>query len=220
MKFNCISFRLQDRSFPRSHGNPVWMTLISMLLMMVLQPMVHGQTDTARITGSVADTSGAVIPGATVTITNLEQGTAYNAVSDGSGNFTVAALPRGTYNVSVTANGFQSASEGITLDVSQVQALNFKLTPGAVTTSVTVTDAAPLVETSTSSTGEVIQGRQVTELAVKRAKLHLAGTVDARSYTRAIRQLSQRREWRCGDLPQPGKRRRSRVEQWTAAAGK
>ena len=140
------------------------MTLICVLLMSLIQPMVHGQTDTARITGSVADTSGAVIPGAAITATNVEQGTVYNVVSDGTGNFTLAALPRGTYNVSVTANGFQGQSEGVTLDVSQVQAINFKLSPGQVATSVEVTGAAPLVETSTSSEGEVIQGRQVTEL--------------------------------------------------------
>ena len=138
--------------------------LIGVLLMLLVQPLVHGQTDTARITGSVADPSGAVIPKAAVTVTNVEQGTVYNTVSDATGNFTVAALPRGTYNISVTASGFQTQSEGVTLDVSQIQAVNFKLSPGEVTTSVTVTAAAPLVETSTSSEGEVIQGRQVTEL--------------------------------------------------------
>ena len=143
--------------------NSGWKALIPLILVFH-QLTVYAQTDTARIQGSVTDSTGAVIQQASVTVTNLDQGTVYNAVSDGTGSFTVAALPRGTYNISVAANGFQGQSQGVTLDVSQVQAVNFKLSPGAVTTSVTVTSAAPLVETSTSSEGEVIHGRQVTEL--------------------------------------------------------
>jgi len=164
MARNCTSSTVQNHSFFRAGREHRWLALAFVLLMTFIQPVVHGQTDTARITGSVADASGAAIAGATVTVTNLEQGTVYNSVSDNTGNFVVAALPRGTYNVSVTAKGFEGQSEGVTLDVSQVQAINFKLSPGEVTTSVTVTSAAPLVETSTSSEGEVIHGRQVTEL--------------------------------------------------------
>lgn len=163
MTLNSASTRLPHNAIRDARHHELWAALISVLLIFI-HPMVYGQTDTARLTGSVADASGAVIPGAAVTVTNLEQGTVYNVLSDGSGNFAVAALPRGSYNVSVTANGFQRQSQGITLDVSQVQAMNFKLSPGAVSTSVEVTAAAPLVETSTSSEGEVIQGRQVTEL--------------------------------------------------------
>ena len=160
----CTSTCLRIYALSCPRRNSGWMALISVLLMLLAPPTVQGQTDTARITGTVADASGAVIPGATVTTTSLDQGMTYNSISDATGNFTVAALPRGTYNVSVAAKGFQSQSEGVTLDVSQVQAINFKLNPGEVTTSVTVTAAAPLVETSTSSAGEVIHGRQVTEL--------------------------------------------------------
>ena len=150
-----------SRSFAWSQH---WAMASFACLLLLTGPTLCAQTDTARITGSVADQLGAVIPGAALTVTSLEQGTTYSAVSDGEGNFAIPGLPRGTYNVSVSANGFESESQGVTLDVSQIQAINFKLSPGAVTTSVTVTDAAPLVQTSTSSQGEVIQGRQVTEL--------------------------------------------------------
>lgn len=122
------------------------------------------QTDTARIQGSVADTSGAAIRGAAIKVTSVEQGTVFTATSDDSGNFTVAALPRGSYTATVSASGFEGQSQTVTLQVSQVQAINFKLRPGMVTSVVEVTDAAPLVETSTSSIGEVIQGAQVTDL--------------------------------------------------------
>ena len=164
MSINCASARLRSRAFSRSRLDSCWLTLLSVLLTLLVRPALYAQTDTARITGSVTDLTNAVIAKANITVTNVEQGTTYTAVSDGTGNFTIAAIPRGTYNVSVTADGFQGQSEGVTLDVSQVQAINFKLSPGAVATSVTVTAAAPLVETSTSSEGEVIHGRQVTEL--------------------------------------------------------
>lgn len=140
------------------------MVPIALLIVLLYSPSLSAQTDTARIQGSVLDASGAAIRGATIKVTNAEQGTVYTAIADDSGNFTVSALPRGTYSVAVSATGFQSQTEGVILQVSQVQAINFKLNPGEVTSVVTVTDAAPLVETSTSSIGEVVQGRQVTEL--------------------------------------------------------
>ena len=208
MEFYCSSHRLRD------HVNPGWVTLLSVLLMLVIQPLVHGQTDTARITGTVADASGAVIAKANVTVTNVEQGTVFNAVSDGTGNFTVAALPRGTYNISVAAEGFQSQSQGMTLDVSQVQAINFKLSPGEVTTSVTVTAAAPLVEISTSSEGEVIEGRQVTELPLNGRNFTslalLTPGVTRGQYGNSASGVN-------GDAS--GERRRSGFEQRTAATG-
>ncbi len=135
-----------------------------MFLLSLGMTHLNAQTDTARIQGTVTDASGAAIPNANVVVTNVDQGTSYNATADASGNFSIAALPRGNYTAKVQVEGFESQSQSLTLQVSQVQALNFKLKPGSVSTSVTVTDAAPIVDTSTSSTGEVIQGRQVTEL--------------------------------------------------------
>lgn len=125
---------------------------------------LSAQTDTARIQGTVVDNTGAAIPNATITITNVDTNVAQTVTTDAAGNFVVNALVRGSYKAQVQANGFETQVQSLTLQVSQVQALNFKLNPGSVSTSVVVTDAAPLVDTSTSSTGEVIQGRQVTEL--------------------------------------------------------
>ena len=147
----------------RSHRQLRWILVVCIALLSTAGAL-HAQTDTARVQGLVADATGGAIPNATVTISNIDQGTVFTATSDGAGNFTVAALPRGNYRIDVKANGFQGESQNVTLEVSQVQAVNFKLNPGEVTTVVQVTDAAPIVETSTSSIGEVVQGRQVTEL--------------------------------------------------------
>ncbi|WP_348267100.1 TonB-dependent receptor [Edaphobacter paludis] len=125
---------------------------------------LNAQTDTAQIQGTVADSTNAIISGAQVTVTNLETGASSATTSDASGRFNFSALVRGRYKAEVHADGFESQVQNLALDVSQVQALNFHLNPGSVNSTVTVTDAAPLVNTTTSSTGAVIEGRQVTEL--------------------------------------------------------
>jgi hypothetical protein len=122
------------------------------------------QSDTARIQGTVLDDTGAAVPGASVIVTNVDTGAATTVTSDGSGSFNFNALVRGNYKAEVRANGFTTETQSLTLEVSQVQALTFHLKPGSVSTSITVTDAAPIVNTTTSSTGTVIQGRQITEL--------------------------------------------------------
>ncbi len=136
------------------------------LLCLFLTAGAHliAQTDTGRIQGSVADQTGALIPGATVTVTNTDTNTSQTVTSDAGGNFSIAALQRGNYKAEVRAQGFASQTQNFAIALSQVQALNFKLSAGAADTVVDVTSAAPLVDSATSSIGEVIQGRQITEL--------------------------------------------------------
>jgi hypothetical protein len=137
--------------------------LAAFILCLCALPL-RAQPDTARIQGTVRDTTGAVVSGAQTTVTNTDTNISVTATSDDNGNFSVNALPRGNYKAEVKAPGFESQAQTFTLQVSQVQALNFKLRPGATTSEVTVTDAAPLVESASSSINEVIGGRQVTEL--------------------------------------------------------
>ncbi len=126
--------------------------------------MVYAQTDTARVTGTVEDQTGATVPGATVTIRNTSTNAVVQITSDSAGAFTANALPIGPYSAAVNFTGFAGQTQNFVLSVSQVQALDFKLAPGAETTVVEVTGAAPLVDSDTSSIGETIEGRQVTEL--------------------------------------------------------
>ncbi len=122
------------------------------------------QTDTARVTGTVTDQTGAVIPGATIVITNTQTNAAVTVTSGSDGNFSASALKPGTYRADLKAQGFGSETQNFTLDVSQVQALNFKLTIGSESTTVEVTDAAPIVQTETSDTGLVINDRELSDL--------------------------------------------------------
>lgn len=143
----------------------MWMRVaVLVLLLPFLTLSLKAQTDTARIQGTVTDATGAVIPGATITVTNVDQGTTFPATSDASGNFTVSGAPRGNYTIKADASGFATVEQRFSLDVSQTKAIDLKLQPGAASQTVTVTDATSLIDLASSSTGEVIKGRQVTEL--------------------------------------------------------
>ncbi len=140
------------------------LTSAAILPVLLVPSALHAQADTARIAGTVQDSTGAVIPNAQITVSNTSTNATVTAVSDASGNFTVSALPIGPYRASVVSAGFAGQSQMFVLLVSQVQALKFALAPGGTSTVVEVSGAAPLVDTSTSSLGETIEGRQVTQL--------------------------------------------------------
>ena len=135
-----------------------------LVLVLSLAGLALAQTDTARLIGTITDSTGAVIPNATVAVTNSGTGRTVTVNTGASGEYVVNALTPGTYHVDVKRDGFKTATADFILEVSQVLDLSLKLEPGTTSTVVDVTGAVPLVDTATSSTGEVIQGRQVTEL--------------------------------------------------------
>ncbi|WP_433966759.1 carboxypeptidase regulatory-like domain-containing protein [Tunturiibacter gelidiferens] len=140
--------------------------LLPLLLCMLFIPVLslRAQTDTGRVTGIVTDPSGAVIPGTTLKLINTDTGITLAVTAGNDGNFTFSAVPRGNYRVEASHAGFQSVNQSFALQVSQVQTIEFKLTVGSSNETVEVTDAAPVVDVSTSSTGAVIEGKQVTDL--------------------------------------------------------
>src|SRR6202158_317183 len=140
-----------------------WVTVV-VLSTLALASMSCAQSDMARLQGTVTDAQGGAIEGATVTVTNIGTGRAVSVTSSEFGLYTVSGLTPGKYHLEIKKQDFNAATADFALEVSQVQEINLKLQPGSVTTSVEVNAEVPLVDTSTSSTGEVIQGRQITEL--------------------------------------------------------
>src|SRR5215831_12341253 len=121
--------------------------------------------DTATIVGTVADSSGAVIPGAKVTVTNADKGFTRELVSNTAGDYTAAKIPIGSYVVSAEASGFQtSVRAGISLSVGQTLRVDFQMSLGQVTQQVTVTGNLPHVETETAALSDVITGNQIQNL--------------------------------------------------------
>ncbi len=133
-------------------------------LLLCFSTLALAQTDTARVFGTITDPTGAVIPNATVTVTDTATGHAVGTKTGPSGDYALNALPVGKYHAEVKQDGFKTLTIDFALDVSQVLELSLQLETGSTATTVDVTSAVPLVDTATSSAGEVIQGAQVTEL--------------------------------------------------------
>lgn len=142
-------------------------TVIRLLaLMVVLSMAVMGfaQSDTARLTGTITDTQGAVVSGATITLENLGTGRMMTVQSGTEGEYNFNALTPGKYKVEVKSGAFKTMSQDVTLQVTQVGTANFELQPGTVTETIEVKNDLPLVESASSNISEVVAGRQVTEL--------------------------------------------------------
>ena len=115
------------------------------------------QVTTGSILGTVHDASGAVIPGATVTVTDTGKGTTSVKQTDTSGNYAVSNLLPGTYNVAVEMTGFKrSVNNNVVLDIDQKADLDFTLETGGTSETVEVTSAPPLIRLDSSELGEVV----------------------------------------------------------------
>jgi hypothetical protein len=129
---------------------------------------LYAQTTTGRISGTVADSSGAVVPGASVTVLNEGTGLTWKARANERGFYVALQLPVGTYSVEAEFTGFQKARKtGYALDADSRLTADFVLSPGQLTESVVITDVAgETVNTTSGEIGRVIDGNQVQELAL------------------------------------------------------
>lgn len=115
------------------------------------------QTITGAITGTVTDATGAVIPNAKVTATNVATNVSYTAQTNEAGIYNLLFLPVGQYNLAVEAAGFKRATLGpIKLEVNQTARLDVALQVGQLTEAVEVTATAPVLQTESASTGDTI----------------------------------------------------------------
>ena len=109
------------------------------------------QTDRGTITGTVTDPAGAVIAGAMIQARNQATGAVYPAATSDTGNYTVAQLPAGSYDLLITAMGFkQFVRAGLTVEVAGTIRVDTAMQVGAANESVTVTEAAPLLNTEST----------------------------------------------------------------------
>src|SRR5215467_12790265 len=137
----------------------------SILLFTLATPRVcFGQSDTARLQGTVTDPQGSAIAGATVQVTNTGTGYTATVTTNELGYYSVSALPPGAYRVEVSQKGFKKAIRDLDLQVAQVGAADFKLDVGDITDSITVEAGSPIINAADSAMGQVMEGRQATEL--------------------------------------------------------
>lgn len=148
---------------PRGRSGVLWLALIAMLL--VLTPRGWGQAN-STVTGSVADTTGAMVPNATITLTNTATSQTRETTANSVGAYQFAAVDVGTYTLTVTAPGFQKyTATGIVVNVAQTREANVALTVGSQEQTVTVAANALQVQTETSEISTLISGEQVRQLA-------------------------------------------------------
>ena len=169
------------------------MRLVSRLLILIavcaVAAPLAAQESRGTITGTVIDASRAVVPGATVTITNVAMGTNTSVVTNEQGFFQAPYLIPGTYRVTVELAGFKRlVREGIEVRVDDRLNLELPLQVGGAEESITVTADAPLLETTNASLGQVIDAKRVAELPIPHGDPYaLIGLAAGASFMRSAR---------------------------------
>ena len=138
--------------------------LFVLSLAVAMAGICSAQTVTARLQGTITDPGGAAVVGATVSATNTGTGQISTAQTNEQGYYVIPALPPGQYHEEVSQKGFEKVSRAFELQVSQIAEVDFQLTIGAITESMTVSGGSPVIDAVDSSVGTVIEGRQITEL--------------------------------------------------------
>jgi hypothetical protein len=139
--------------------------LCTLAIVLVVAAPSRAQQTTGTIAGRVLDPQGSAIPGATITASNAQTGFSRNATSDNEGLFRIAALPVGNYDVKVELQGFTTVErKAVTVNVGQTIDANFDLKVASVAESVTVSSESPLIQTSSSSVGGVVDVQNIESL--------------------------------------------------------
>src|SRR5947207_6470242 len=121
----------------------------------------------AQITGTVRDSSGGLIPGATITARNVDTGFTRTGVTDAQGEYRLPSLPPGRYAVTTELSGFTTeARPDITLIIDQTAIIHFALRPAAISETVTVTGESPIVDVTRSDVSTSVSTQQILDLLV------------------------------------------------------
>ena len=165
-------------------------SLIAVLACLGLAGSAHAQTATGQITGTVTDSTGAVMPGVKVVVTSQQTGLTRETTTSDVGSYVVPLLPVGIYLVTAEQSGFKLAVQSdIQLNVDQVQRIDLKLEAGNVSERVEVRANASTLDTETSTVGQVISETAGHAAAAQRPQLSPAAVP---------RRRARRDQWRAG----------------------
>jgi hypothetical protein len=163
------------------------------VILLLASATAFAQLSTAQLSGKVTDTSGAVLPGVSVTMTQTDTKAARTVVTDADGAYVISNLPTGPYQLEVMLEGFRSyVQTGIVLQVAATPTINVALELGSLTETVTVEGAAPIVDVKSAGIRDVVenerivelplQGRQVTDLIVLAGGAVNTGSPNSRNF--------------------------------------
>jgi len=161
------------------------------LVLVTCQLVIQAQGTTGSIPGTVTDQTGAVVPGANVTVKG-EAGQKCTAATNGTGVFTIRGVPAGTYTVTITAPSFKTAViQNVKVDVATPATVNAQLEPGNINETVVVASGAEVLQTETATVGTTITGRQILETPIQsRDALDLVTTLPGTTTTGVVRTSS------------------------------
>ena len=141
--------------------------LIAVFCSFLIVGVVFAQSDRGTITGTIADPAGAVIPNASIEVKNSETGAVYQAASTATGNYTLAQLPAGVYQLAVSMSGFkQYIRTGITVPVAQTLRIDIQLEVGNISETVTVSADAPLLKTESGEMSHNVSTDRLDDLPI------------------------------------------------------
>ena len=127
--------------------------------------VLFGQATDSTIVGRVTDATGAAVPKAAIVATNRETGVKYNSTTNSAGEYRLNNVPVGHYDVSATAQGFSTTTVGnVQLELNHTASVNLALTVGSVATTVEVSEASALIDTSTAQLQSTFTTMQATDL--------------------------------------------------------
>jgi hypothetical protein len=137
------------------------------VFLFVVSGIAFAQGDRGTITGTVADAGNAVVGGASIEAKNLESGATYTGATTETGNYTLAQLPAGTYQVTVSLSGFKKyVRQGIVVAATQTARLDVVLEVGAVSDAITVNEDVPLLSTENGEISHTIQASRLVDLGL------------------------------------------------------
>ena len=142
-------------------------SLILLGAVLLISGILVAQTAEGRIIGTTYDSTGAVVSGAEITITNTTTNVSRHLVTSSAGEYVAPNLPAGPYRVEAEAKGFKKAVSTLVLEVSRDQRADFKLQPGAMTETVEVNAEGALADTSDATLNGVLSNKAIEELPVQ-----------------------------------------------------
>src|SRR5437016_1680433 len=149
-------------------GSWTMKTFVLLVTFLLVAFAAYGQTTgAATIVGTVSDSTGALVPGAKVTVVNMETGFTFDGRTNNEGYYYVPYLRPGIYNITIEAQGFKKyVREGIELRTNDQPRIDVKLDVGSLAEAVEVKAETPLLETETAVTGGIMEGGTVVKIPI------------------------------------------------------
>ena len=151
-------------AFPNMSRSKSFVFMLALMLVVGLAGAALAQTETGRVSGVIADASGAIVPSATITLKSVGAGTVRTTVSDEAGRYLIANINPGNYEMTVEMSGFKTATAKVLVTVGSSATLNAKLDVAGTAETITVTAESLVINTMNSEVASTVNQEQIREL--------------------------------------------------------